>query len=142
MKNEPGLRDCACRNLRMTTRVITQYYDTALRPTGLSAAQFALLAAVSAAGGRTIGALAEAQLMDQTTATRSIELLKKNGYLEARTGEVDSRKRHIWITEQGNETLNKAIPYWEQAQETIEQGIGREKYEDFLATLAELRSMI
>ncbi|QOX62049.1 winged helix-turn-helix transcriptional regulator [Anoxybacterium hadale] len=142
MGKEPGLRDCACRNLRMTTRVITQYYDAALRPAGLSAAQFALLAAVSAVGGRTIGELAEAQLMDQTTATRSIELLKKNGYLEARTGEVDSRKRHIWITGLGTETLRKAIPFWEQAQRTIEQGLGTEKYEDFLTTLAELQRII
>lgn len=142
MKKEPGLRDCACRNLRMTTRVITQYYDAALRPAGLRAAQFALLSAVSAAGGRTIGELAEAQLMDQTTATRSIELLKKNGFLEARNGEMDSRKRHVWITELGAETLEKAIPLWEQAQRTIEQGIGTEKYEDFLMTLAALQRIV
>lgn len=142
MEKEPGLRDCACRNLRMTTRVITQFYDTTLRPSGLSAAQFALLAAVSAWGGRTIGELAKAQLMDQTTATRNIELLKKNGYLEAHPGEVDSRKRHIWITELGTETLEKAIPFWEKAQRTIEQGIGTEKYEDFLTTLAELQKIL
>ena len=126
----------------MTTRVITQYYDNAFRPVGLSAAQFALLAGIYSKGGKTVGELAEAYLMDQTTATRSIELLKKQGYLEVKTGEKDSRKKHIWITELGIEKLEKAMPLWETAQQTIENGIGREKLEDFLKTLAELQKLV
>ena len=38
---------CACANLRRAARVITRLYDAALRPSGLSVAQFTLLQALN-----------------------------------------------------------------------------------------------
>ncbi|HBE76535.1 MAG TPA: MarR family transcriptional regulator [Firmicutes bacterium] len=136
------LRGCACRNLRMTTRVITQYFDKAFQPLGLRAAQFALLADISSHERSTVGELADLLLMNQTTATRDIEILRKKGYVDVKTADDDSRKRCISITESGLGKLREAIPFWEQAQFRIEEGIGKDKYREFLNTLSDIQKLI
>lgn len=140
--NMRNLRVCACRNLRMTSRVITQYFDKALLSAGLRATQFALLADISSREISTVGELAAALLMDQTTVTRNIEILRKDGYIEVRLGDDDSRKRCITITELGATALKDAIPSWEKAQQHIEEKIGKEKYEEFLKTLYDIQKIV
>src|SRR5512138_1483864 len=39
---------CASHNLRRAARLVTRHYDRALRPTGITAAQMPILAAISA----------------------------------------------------------------------------------------------
>ncbi|MFT8315999.1 MAG: MarR family winged helix-turn-helix transcriptional regulator [Clostridium sp.] len=75
--NRKDLGVCACRNSRMTSRVLTQYFDKALQPVGLRAMQFSLLADISSRYSSTVGELADALLMDQTTVTRNVEILRK-----------------------------------------------------------------
>lgn len=136
------LRDCACRNLRMTARVVTQYFDKAFQPIDLRVTQFALLADISSRERTTVGDLADILLMDQTTVTRNIEILKKKRYVDVRMGEDDSRKRYISITKSGIDVLNEALPLWNNAQLVIEQGIGQEKFKEFLNTLAYIQKLI
>lgn len=133
---------CACKNLRMTSRVVTQYFDKALHSVGLRATQFSMLAYISYKKSSTVGALADALLMDQTTVTRNVEVLRKNGLIDIRIDENDSRKRCIEITELGNSKLLEAIPSWEKAQNYIEEKIGKEKYEEFLDTLSKIQDII
>nr|WP_063554853.1 MarR family winged helix-turn-helix transcriptional regulator [Clostridium ljungdahlii] len=121
------LKDCVCKNLRMTTRIVTQYFDKAFQPVGLRATQFALLADVSSRESSTIGELADILLMDQTTVTRNIKILKKKGYVNVRQGEDDSRKRCISTTESGLAKLREAINR-EQRFLIIEFGDEYEKY--------------
>jgi DNA-binding MarR family transcriptional regulator len=137
-----NLRVCACRNLRMTSRVITQYFDKALQPVGLRATQFALLADISSRESSTVGELADALLMDQTTVTRNIEILRKSGLIDVRLGEDDSRKRCIKITELGTTILKDSIPSWEKTQQHIEEKIGSERYEEFLKTLYDIQKIV
>ncbi len=130
------LKACACRNLRMTTRVVTQYYDKALQSTSLRSTQLALLVDISSREYTSVGELANILLMDQTTVTRNIEILKKNGYVKVKADDEDSRKRLISITEKGMAKLNEALPLWEDAQLKIEQKIGKDKFRELLDTLA------
>lgn len=140
--NRMKLRACACRNLRMTSRVITQYFDKAFQPVGLRATQFALLADISSRESCTVGELADALLMDQTTVTRNVEILRKSGFIEVRSGDDDSRKRCITITEFGTTKLIAALPSWEKAQQHIEENIGSERYEEFLKTLYDIQKIL
>ena len=41
--NTKQMQNCACGNLRKTTRTITQFYDRILQPTGLRSTQCSLL---------------------------------------------------------------------------------------------------
>ena len=136
------LKICACRNLRMTSRVITQYFDKALQPVGLRITQLALMADILFSEGITVGELADTQLMDQTTVTRNVEILRKSGFIDVKSGNDDSRKRCITITELGTAKLKAAVPFWEKAQQRIEDNIGSERYEEFLKTLSDIQRIV
>lgn len=137
-----NLTVCACRSLRMTTRVITQYYDKALRISGLKSPQFALLTDIcSRENGISVNELANQAMMDQTTVTRNVEILRKKGYVDVKTEDADSRKKCITVSETGKEKLALAMPHWQEAQSKIEQVVGKEQYDELLKTLSVLRSI-
>ncbi|MCB2360134.1 hypothetical protein [Clostridium estertheticum] len=71
-----NLKNCACGNLRMTTRTITQFYDKVLKPTGLRSTQLSLLISILLHKNISVSELAVKSLMDQSTVTRNIEILK------------------------------------------------------------------
>lgn len=142
--NEPNLNlsECACRNLRMTTRVITQYYDKALQASGLKSPQFALLNdIISRENGISVNELADLAMMDQTTVTRNVEILRKKGYVDVKTEDTDSRKKCITISQAGRNKLLLAMPHWQDAQIKLEQIVGREQYNILIKTLSELRDI-
>jgi DNA-binding MarR family transcriptional regulator len=137
-----GMRRCACGNLRRTTRAITQFYDQLLQPCGLRSTQISLLLNISLHGNISVGELGAILLMDQTTVTRNIEILRKLGYINVTKEDHDGRKKSISITESGIRKLVEAEPLWEQAQSRIEQGLGAERYRDFLKTLKDVAQLL
>ncbi len=138
--NDPRLADCACRNLRMTTRVITQYYDKAFHATGLKSTQFALLNNIfSKEDGISVSELADYALMDQTTVTRNVEILRKKGYVNVETENGDLRKKRITVSTAGKEKFAAAKPLWKEAQLKLQEAVGKEQYKTLLAILSELR---
>jgi DNA-binding MarR family transcriptional regulator len=136
------LKNCICKNLRVTTRVTTQHFDQIFQTVGLTAPQFSLLADITAHENIAISELAEVSLLDQTTVTRNIEILRKKGYVNVRIDDNDSRKRCISISVTGEEKLNEAIPVWKNVQDLIEQEIGDQKFKEFLETLGQIQTII
>jgi MarR family transcriptional regulator, organic hydroperoxide resistance regulator len=137
-----GVRRCACGNLRRTTRTITQFYDQFLQKSGLLSPQFSLLLSISLNENVSVGGLESVLLMDQTTVTRNIEMLRKNGYVTIAKDDADARRKSISITERGSNKLAEAMPLWEQAQSQIEKGLGSERYRDFLKTLKDITQLV
>jgi MarR family transcriptional regulator, organic hydroperoxide resistance regulator len=137
-----GVRRCACGNLRRTTRTITQFYDQFLQKSGLRSPQFSLLLNISLNENASVGELGAILLMDQTTVTRNIEMLRKSGYVMITKDAADSRRKIISITESGANKLSEAMPLWEQAQSQIEKGLGAEGYRDFLKTLKNITQLV
>ena len=58
---------CMCASFRRASRTLTQHYDTAFRPLGLSATPFTLLQALSKAGEVYQSTLGEILTIDCTT---------------------------------------------------------------------------
>lgn len=140
--NKLQLIDCACRNLRMTTRVVTQYYDKALYASGLKGTQFSLLNSIaSRKEGISVNELADISMMDQTTVSRNIEILRKTGYVLARTEDSDSRRKRITVSDIGKSKIVAAMPLWEEAQSKILQVVGQDEYKNFLKVLTVIREM-
>src|SRR5260370_28931990 len=83
---------CACQNLRRATRVVTRIYDQELRRTGLEITQFGLLTALAKMGEANQKRLSAGFAMDSTTLTRTLGLLRKQGWIRARRGK-DRRER-------------------------------------------------
>ena len=129
---------CACGNIRRATRSITQYYDEYLKASGLRATQFSVLTSISLNDGITIGELADLLVMDQTTVTRNLTMLKREGYVHLASEKSDARKKHLRLTPKGFEKLTEAMPLWEIAQNRLEIGMGQERFREMISIFSQL----
>src|SRR5882672_12715122 len=76
------LSPCVCSTLRMVSRAMTQLYDGILRPSGLRVTQFSTLATIARSGEANLRQLEVALAIDQTTLTRSLNLLERDRMIE------------------------------------------------------------
>jgi DNA-binding MarR family transcriptional regulator len=109
---------CACQNLRRLSRVVTRIYDQELRRAGLDITQFGLLTLGAAVGEANQKRLSAGFAMDSTTLTRTLGLLRKQGWVHARHGK-DRRERLFSLTEAGKRQIAMAQPHWEQAERRL-----------------------
>jgi DNA-binding MarR family transcriptional regulator len=128
-------RRCACATIRRTDRVLTQFYDEILAPSGLYVTQFTTLATLAEAAPVTINRLAELLVMDRTTLSRNLELLTKQHLVRIEEGQ-DRRMRLVFLTQEGEQALRRAWPLWQEAQAKIERALGRERFEGLLTDLS------
>ena len=115
---------CYCATLRQTARAVTVLYEEMLAGSGLHATQYTALQLLDAAPNLTTTDLADALGIDQTTATRTLALIKKAGYASDTVGD-DRRQRHWALQPGGKALLRKLKPRWEAAQEVFEKRLGR-----------------
>jgi len=122
--------------------VVTQLYDKLLQPTGLKITQYSMLANIAHQQAVSISRLGDILLLDQTTITRNIRLLKEQGYVELTKDAQDARSKNITLTDKGIAKLNEARPIWQTIQKRVIDDIGTEKYADFYDTLRTIQKII
>src|SRR5437588_45829 len=115
---------CYCATLRQAARAVTVLYEDMLAGSGLHATQFTALQLLDRALSLTTTELAEALGVDQTTATRTLALIRKAGLASDTVGD-DRRERHWALSAQGKALVRKLKPRWEAAQEAFEKRLGR-----------------
>jgi DNA-binding MarR family transcriptional regulator len=115
---------CTCLRLRKASRRVSQIYDRALEPCGLTVTQYGLLGHVAALDGIGIGALADRMVMDPTTLTRNLKPLLKQALIVLLPDRRDRRARRLHLTGDGRRTLARAKPAWKRAQFHLEQVLG------------------
>jgi DNA-binding MarR family transcriptional regulator len=115
---------CYCATLRQAARAVTALYEEALAESGLRSTQFTALELLKSAPRLTTTDVASGMGMDQTTATRTLALLKKGGLVIDAAGS-DRRERRWALTAAGEATLRRVRPKWEAAQAILEQRLGR-----------------
>ncbi len=118
---------CLCANLRRAARALTQRYDRALRPLGITITHFTILQALTLTGEVSQGRLGEILAMDSTTITRTLALIKKQGWIDTRSG-ADRRERLIRLTPSGRTKFSRALPHWEAAQADLRTRLGEERW--------------
>jgi DNA-binding MarR family transcriptional regulator len=106
---------CAGWNSRLAARRITRFLDERMVESGLSIAQFGLMAQIAATSADTLGALAEQSGLDQSTLSRNLRALETAGLVEIAIAEVDQRRRAVWLTETGARRLETALQAWRSA---------------------------
>lgn len=132
----PGrLSPCVCSTLRMVSRAVTQLYDEVLRPSGLRVTQFSMLATMAALGEANLRQLEDMLAMDQTTLTRSLSLLERDGMIR-RVPHPDGRIKALTLTAKGRRALNAARPLWARAQERVLRELGTKAWADVQSRLA------
>ena len=136
---ERAQRRCVCATLRKATRSVTQFFDNTLRPSGLRATQFHILAEIRGAGEATVTNLTKLLVMDQTTLTRGLAILEREGLITT-VPKPDARLKSVCLTTKGNRALASAFPLWSAAQKKMISTIGKPVWEamgDRLEALAQ-----
>jgi DNA-binding MarR family transcriptional regulator len=114
---------CTCFLLRKLTRRVTQAYDQALAPAGLTITQYSLLAHLARGEGASVSSLAGRVGMERTTLVRNLKPLVAAGWV--RYGERGPGKRAaLELTSAGRTRLRSALPLWERAQDALEAQLG------------------
>ena len=116
---------CVCMDLRSAARRLTEIYDSALAPSGITTPQFSQLHQIQALGTPTFKALSEASGLDRSTLGRNIRVLEKLGLVDIAVGE-DARTRTIGVTKKGQTAFRKAVPLWKGIQGEMKDSIGSE----------------
>ena len=131
------LSTCVCSTLRMVTRAVTQLYDDVLRPSGLRVTQFSILATLARLGEANLRQLGDTLAIDQTTLTRSLNLLERDGVIE-RVPHPDGRIKAMRPTAKGRRVLELARPLWAQAQGLVLRELGTNAWAHAKRRLAHL----
>ena len=76
-----------------------------------------------AARDDTLGALAERTGLEQSTLSRNLRTLERQGLVEIAVAEGDLRRRAVWLTEQGARRLEAALPVWREAHEALARSL-------------------
>ncbi len=116
---------CTGAALRRATRRICQFYDDALRPTGLKLTQYSVLSTLSQADDPSITDLADRLMMDRTTLTRNLGPLQKAGWVRLGRG-GDARSRIVELTAEGRRMLEQARPVWREAELAVRDRLGND----------------
>src|SRR5215471_16300846 len=128
---------CACQSLRRLTRLITRIYDQELRKADIEVTQFGLLTGLAALGEANQKTLSAGFAMDSTTLTRTLALLRRQGWISIKRGK-DRRERVLRLTEAGKRQLSTAQPHWQEAERRLKQTIGERSWKQMQSTILDV----
>lgn len=80
-------------------------------------------------------------MMDQTSMTRALNILKKAGMVESVADEADQRRRLITLTAEGERTMAMALDLRAQAQAKMIEGLGPEGVHSALEILSKMSAV-
>ena len=125
-------KPCLCLALRRADRVISQLYNRHISPTGIRGTQFSVLSVVAEHDCITARDLSEGLQMDQTTASRALKPLIRDGYIEAKPAPHDRREKMLCLTKEGRRAYDRAFEAWLEAQEELRDKLGARDSEALL----------
>jgi DNA-binding MarR family transcriptional regulator len=128
---------CACQNLRRLTRIVTRIYDQELRKAGIEVTQFGVLTALAETGETNQKRLSAGLAMDSTTLTRTLGLIRTQGWVWVRRGK-DRRERLFGLTRAGKSQLADAQPHWERAEQRLRQELGDDGWKNMKETVSRM----
>lgn len=119
--------ECTCSALRMAARRLSQAYDAALAPEGLTVSQYALLGNLAkreGAGPPTVGDLADVLSLDRTTLTHNLRPLERDGFVALVADAGDRRVRRVVLTPEGRVKRERCLPLWRAVQDRFDDEFG------------------
>jgi Transcriptional regulators len=109
---------CVCINLRRIAQKVTELYDNALKPVGITVNQYSLLVNISTIEGCGTGELARKVRLEKSTLVRTLQPLLREGFIIDRAS-GGRRRRCLYLSPAGEEVLKAAFPLWNRAQEEV-----------------------
>lgn len=114
---------CLNLELRKANRVLSQIYDSYMAKCGLKTSQFSILRAVNFLKNTTNRQLQDVLVLDQTTLSRGLKPLIRDGYIAVKEG-VDRRQKELLLTKEGKALFSEAEALWLDAQRYVESCLG------------------
>jgi DNA-binding MarR family transcriptional regulator len=118
-------KTCIAVRLRLLNRVVTNFYDEALRPMGLKVSQLNILIVTAKLGLARPAQVCDILHLDTSTLSRNVDRMRAHGWLEVVAGK-DARTQSFRLTSQGKRLIEKATPAWVEAQGQATELLGDE----------------
>jgi DNA-binding MarR family transcriptional regulator len=106
---------CLATRVRQLSRIITRVYDDALRPLGITASQYTLLAQLAARDSITAVEIGQDLDIEKSTLSRNLKRLLALGHITM-DPPAGRRGRGLHLTPKGQAVLKDAFPIWQEAQ--------------------------
>jgi DNA-binding MarR family transcriptional regulator len=116
-------------------------YDAGLQESGIRSTQFAILVGIAKNQPVSIGALGDILIIDRTTLTRSLRLLKKEGLIVI-SDRFTMRQRFLALTPKGERTLARSMPAWREAHARFVAMVGSDYWIDLRNELERLANVV
>jgi DNA-binding MarR family transcriptional regulator len=129
---------CLATRVRQLSRIITRVYDDAMRPLGITASQYTLLAQLAARDSITAVEIGHELDIEKSTLSRNLKRLLALGHINM-DPPAGRRGRGLHLTGKGQGVLRDAFPIWQDAQKRTIGIIGADSRSvlDSLLTQAE-----
>ncbi|WP_415894851.1 MarR family winged helix-turn-helix transcriptional regulator [Neptuniibacter sp. PT34_22] len=124
---------CLNFSLRKAVRVLNRIYDQYLAEAGLTGGQFSILYVVNELDVATNKKLQSILVLDQTTLTRNLKPLLREGYLSSIPSVTDRRQKNLSLTPEGKAKFLEAREQWFKAQQKIFKELGPELSEQLIS---------
>jgi DNA-binding MarR family transcriptional regulator len=125
---------CLATRVRQLSRIITRMYDDAMRPLGITASQYTLLAQLASRDGITAVEIGHELDIEKSTLSRNLKRLLALGMI-IMDPPAGRRGRGLHLTSKGQVILKDAYPVWQAAQSRSVAAMGvdtRSKLDDLL----------
>lgn len=114
---------CLATRVRQLSRIITRVYDDAMRPLGITASQYTLLAQLAARDSITAVEIGHELDIEKSTLSRNLKRLLALGHINM-DPPAGRRGRGLHLTVRGQAVLKDAFPIWQDAQKRTIGAIG------------------
>ena len=119
---------CLAHSLRRADRVVSQLYNQYFASLGIRVTQFSVLRALHLMGSTTAVQIQDALVMDQTTVSRALTPLIRDGYITSAEG-ATKREKALSLTPEGKALYTQALGPWDEAQKMLREKLGQGKDE-------------
>ncbi len=116
-------RGCLAGRARLINREITNIYETELRPLGLRVSQLNILVMIGTHEPVTQGEIGRVLHIEKSTMSRNVERMRAKGWIKTE-GSHDGRAQLLRLTARGRKLVERALPYWEEAQQQARKRLG------------------
>jgi MarR family transcriptional regulator for hemolysin len=115
---------CLAHALRRADRVASQLYNEHLAPLGIRVTQYSILRALDVLGSTTASQIQEALVMEQTTVSRALKPLIRDGYVSVAEG-ATRREKSLALSREGKKLYRQATGPWSDAQKLFRGKLGK-----------------
>lgn len=121
--------------LRLTS-ALNQKLAADLAAQHINIARWRVLAVLMMRDGQTIGAMAQAAMIEQSALSRTVTSMEREGLVERRAGSGDQRFVEVWLCPNGRGLFDRLYPIVTRRQDDAVAGIAPGEQANLLALLA------